>query len=457
MLTPVTPRRSTRRPLATRKNVLATTTPSSRRGQTSKQVTVKANPIDVKPIIISDDEDVKPSLTYTPSVRPGSSTAKRSQTSQHDVILSSPSGSRFRREEVKAERTAAFTLDSLTKELDDIASTLEHESQSTPSQAAIADLFSADSPDYKPDPWSSPPVSPHSPLRDDRVSRIAESPAEEEAGEDEPELLPAFWGDEPGSSMADVDDTIHDHRPTVPFTPRSAASRSRFEKLQSLVQARQTPTTSRRARRPTNVKSEMSEQSEEGDSERTSPTGAYDLERHYDTSLGSLRDFIVSDSDVSDGEIEPIAIFVDSDSDEGEGEGEGEEGVSKGRRSPDRTCSHDSPDDDFDVTDGGVLVYSPVNKTVRLPDLSELYLGSSDEEPGSSRRRTPARRSKPEPLQPTPRSRKTDSNWTKTRERIAQAMFDDLNRRVFEGKLAEATIEWNKRLLTTAGVAKGTR
>lgn len=47
--------------------------------------------------------------------------------------------------------------------------------------------------------------------------------------------------------------------------------------------------------------------------------------------------------------------------------------------------------------------------------------------------------------------------WAMERVRIAQEVFDDLDKRVFEGRLGEsgagAKIVWNKRLLTTAGTA----
>lgn len=52
---------------------------------------------------------------------------------------------------------------------------------------------------------------------------------------------------------------------------------------------------------------------------------------------------------------------------------------------------------------------------------------------------------------------KKSANWKIERVRIAQEVFDDLDKRVFEGRLgpdgAGAKIIWNKRLLTTAGTA----
>lgn len=149
------------------------------------------------------------------------------------------------------------------------------------------------------------------------------------------------------------------------------------------------------------------------------------LEKYYDDSLGSLRDFIVDDNEDDDDE----GLCLD------------------GEHDTDRSQS-DDPDDDDD--DGHLIHFSPPPRKLALPDLSALTL--EDESPPPS----PARRSIPKSS-----SKRDRKDWEQDRVRIAQDVFDDLDKRVFERKLgrhgAGATIEWSKRLLTTAGTATQTK
>ncbi|GFZ52057.1 hypothetical protein JCM24511_09829 [Saitozyma sp. JCM 24511] len=149
------------------------------------------------------------------------------------------------------------------------------------------------------------------------------------------------------------------------------------------------------------------------------------LEKYYDDSLGSLRDFIVDDNEDDDDE----GLCLD------------------GEHDTDRSQS-DDPDDDDD--DGHLIHFSPPPRKLALPDLSALTL--EDESPPPS----PARRSIPKSS-----SKRDRKDWEQDRVRIAQDVFDDLDKRVFERKLgrhgASATIEWSKRLLTTAGTATQTK
>ena len=193
----------------------------------------------------------------------------------------------------------------------------------------------------------------------------------------------------------------------------------------------------------------------------------YDVTRHYDDSLGSLRDFIIDDSDDSDldrdirgggageesisrcGEGERVVVTVlDSDSESGEtNEVDEEEG--SGDALGDGTEGHDA-----------VLYYSPPRRLITLPDLSALTLDSPSpprppSTPGPSRTaRTPKSQRQ------TPAAKRAEKqNWAIARVSIAQRIFDELDREVFEGRLSNAGTEvvWCNRLLTTAGTASSKR
>jgi hypothetical protein len=103
---------------------------------------------------------------------------------------------------------------------------------------------------------------------------------------------------------------------------------------------------------------------------------------------------------------------------------------------------------------------------LNLPDLGSLILDSDSDSDSASRDgddeiiplappKTPRRTAKPPPKTKTP-SKKA---WATERVAIAQGIFDELDRKVFDRKLgkseggAGATLEWNNRLLTTAGTA----
>ncbi|RSH85646.1 hypothetical protein EHS25_003786 [Saitozyma podzolica] len=145
------------------------------------------------------------------------------------------------------------------------------------------------------------------------------------------------------------------------------------------------------------------------------------LEKYYDDSLGSLRDFIVDD--------------------DGNDDDEGRSGVGEHKAEESESDDLDDLDDD-----GHILHFSPPPRKLALPDLSALTL-EADSPPHS-----PARRNIPKST-----SKRFRKEWEQDRVRIAQEVFDDLDKRVFERKLgsygAGATIEWSKRLLTTAGTA----
>jgi hypothetical protein len=84
---------------------------------------------------------------------------------------------------------------------------------------------------------------------------------------------------------------------------------------------------------------------------------------------------------------------------------------------------------------------------------------SSNEAPTSSSTKPKASKSERKVEESREKSSKKSSGrkWIAERERLAREVFDDLDKRVFEGKLSATTMEWNKRLLTTAGQANSTR
>ncbi|KAL7422332.1 hypothetical protein Q5752_002978 [Cryptotrichosporon argae] len=168
-------------------------------------------------------------------------------------------------------------------------------------------------------------------------------------------------------------------------------------------------------------------------------------EAEADDSYGSLDDFIVDDEDDDGGSSSSSA----------------EDWAAPRARprllDPAVVYELDSSDDDTD--DDGILRYSPPRRPVALPDLSALTLDTDADSPAPTRPcARPARR------QPSPASAKTAKTrkaWEADRARIANALFAELDEKVFERKLgklgAGAHIEWSKRLLTTAGTATRSR
>ncbi|KAE8541978.1 hypothetical protein D1P53_002152 [Cryptococcus gattii VGV] len=181
-----------------------------------------------------------------------------------------------------------------------------------------------------------------------------------------------------------------------------------------------------------------------------------------DDSYGSLRNFIVDDSECenyveapsteeeeSEVEIwEPIKTTkgiktvgmekVDAQSQE---EGQGE-----------RDWDSDS--------DAGILRYSPPRRPLQFPPLETLTLAincDSEPEQDESISKKVNEKFKASKLKGGP----SKKEWALQRVRVANEIFGDLDRRVFESKLGErgakARLDWNNRLLTTAGTARSKR
>ena len=169
-----------------------------------------------------------------------------------------------------------------------------------------------------------------------------------------------------------------------------------------------------------------------GDESEEEEYGEYDLVKHYDESSGSLKDFIVDDSEDSE-------------------EDEEDDGHQHRYPSDEEAVISDIEEVDVEGHDYGVEAIvqgKPRHQNLVLPDLSSLNIKDSP---------PPNRKSKPRkpisPSLPQPNTKRDKQAWEWERARIAQEVFTDLDRRVFEGRLNDAKMEWSKRLLTTAGQA----
>jgi hypothetical protein len=181
-----------------------------------------------------------------------------------------------------------------------------------------------------------------------------------------------------------------------------------------------------------------------------------DYEYHLDESEGSLKDFIVDDDEVS--------YISDSEGSLGGLESEEEDSdVVEIKADPEADSDADS-----DVMIEKAVSHPKIGRVSGLDFLEELYqsdrevtdvegdaddlletidslaiAGKSEKGKAKSKKATKA------------------PKWAIERVRIAQEVFDDLDKRVFDGQLgpngAGAKIIWNKRLLTTAGTAQRKR
>lgn len=213
------------------------------------------------------------------------------------------------------------------------------------------------------------------------------------------------------------------------------------------------------------------------------------MERYYDESEGSLRDFIVDDDDDDDENL-------DSDDDIGDSDDEevirtvsqmGDAALDQVRQRNRPRCSYpadsqseasfsDPAWDDDSVVEGdedaeheAVIEWSPGPSRPRkrdpLLDFEALTLSDSDEISAGPSDTSP--RTKWNNMRPHRREIKTGAKkpsaraWAAERVELADEIFRDLDKRVFDRQLgsegAGAKIEWSKRLLTTAGTASEPR
>ena len=196
-------------------------------------------------------------------------------------------------------------------------------------------------------------------------------------------------------------------------------------------------------------------------------------------SMGSLRDFIVDDDDEVDYQSGISGDDVDSEMDDAS------DAVAVDRKPKldmasdvevDEATSHVPKTELLDLdSDSDIaivkeeVVSRPRSAEATKPTIFAEFIDSDDDEDnlveasdvddilssaidkldletgGSSRTRTKGKKAIKSP------------KWALERVRIAQEVFDDLDKRVFDSRLGDkgagATIVWNKRLLTTAGTA----
>ncbi|OWZ37107.1 hypothetical protein C356_04674 [Cryptococcus neoformans c45] len=181
-----------------------------------------------------------------------------------------------------------------------------------------------------------------------------------------------------------------------------------------------------------------------------------------DDSYGSLRDFIVDDSEGENYVEAPTTEEEESDVEIWEPTKKKKEIKTVEMEKGDAQSSEEDPKErgwDSDC-DAGILRYSPPRRPLHLPPLETLTLAvSADSEPeqGESLTKEVIDKSKTS----RPKGNLSKKEWSLQKVRVANEIFDDLDRRVFESKLGErgakARLEWNNRLLTTAGMARSKR
>jgi predicted SprT family Zn-dependent metalloprotease len=158
-------------------------------------------------------------------------------------------------------------------------------------------------------------------------------------------------------------------------------------------------------------------------------------------SAGSLREFVLSDSeveeDVADGgedeEEEASSSDVDSD----------EPAAGDTLPIPVINLVSDSEDDRPSPRSPAVLTFSPPPPPAPMPDIGSLSLSS------------PAKLAPPP--RPKPRKQMSPREWEAHRVKYAQALFDELDANVFDARLgrrgAGCTIKWDSRINKSAGMA----
>lgn len=181
-----------------------------------------------------------------------------------------------------------------------------------------------------------------------------------------------------------------------------------------------------------------------------------------DDSYGSLRDFIIDDS-----ECENYVEAPSTEEEESEVEVWEPINTTKGIKAvememvaaPSQEEGQGERDWDSD-SDAGILRYSPPRRPLQLPPLETLTLAvncDSEPEQDESISKKVTEKSKTPKLKGGP----SKKEWALQRVRVANEIFGDLDRRVFESKLGErgakARLDWNNRLLTTAGMARSKR
>lgn len=180
---------------------------------------------------------------------------------------------------------------------------------------------------------------------------------------------------------------------------------------------------------------------------------SYDMSNE---SMGSLREFILEDSeveeDVADGGEEDEA---EEDDESSSSEVDSDEPVQVDGTTPLPPAIpvinlvSDSEDDAVEPSpksSGAELHFTPPPAPATLPDISTLVL---DDSPSPEKLRPPTR--------PKPRRHMSQREWEAHGMKYAQSLFDELDANVFEARLgkngAGCTIKWDNRIVKSAGMA----
>lgn len=232
---------------------------------------------------------------------------------------------------------------------------------------------------------------------------------------------------------------------------------------------------------------------EESDDEPARPRPRISQVYKYDDpndSLGSLREMLVADSDSNQSSAsfvpssssrtsvkpvmrqtyektmaEVIEILDSSDEEDEVASGPSDVALERGA-----VLAEDGESEDDD-DDGGILHFSPPPRPIKLPDIGALTVHDTDDEapePKSKQIQINAPPPKPKASRAVVKAQSSTSmsdmskkEWETYRVKVAQELFDELDRDVFDRKLgaagAGATLEWSAHLRTSAGNANRKR
>ncbi|WWC93320.1 hypothetical protein V866_000154 [Kwoniella sp. B9012] len=183
--------------------------------------------------------------------------------------------------------------------------------------------------------------------------------------------------------------------------------------------------------------------------------------KEEEDTLGSLRDFIVDDD--YDSEEEEESSTDDQYEEDGDEEQESNEAIRSG------SDEEEEDSDRFEILSSpppkSNKIPNSKSSTSWIPDISQLVIASSESDSGSDpydlddgRKKKKKNRNIVSNKGKSDKSLFSNKAWIEERTRIANLIFKDLDEKVFDGRLGMkgvgARVEWNNRLLTTAGVAR---
>lgn len=320
-----------------------------------------------------------------------------------------------------------------SNELDIGASSAPAVCAETPSRTARRAHHDEHHSDSEDDHWqpTSRRKTPHSSRRRIAASSDEESPAAGRA------LASSPTARQPGKTIIDLTGSPDTSLSSGHRSPSSVVSDSNAD---SLLDAG-------RAHRPISIASSSTSSARsrsalvlaESDDEDEDTRLARRLKKHYDTSAGSLEDFIVNDSDeFTDPElVERPGRRVWSEAEESDG-------------------FHDGDDEEISSSDeeyrrvwagkgkGRRKAFAGAEDIDDIPDLGSLTIKDKAEEREKVQREQSIIKS----------TDMTKKEWAKMRERITDGLMDDMDRLVFPSALKQQTeVVWNGGLRSSAGQA----